>query len=279
MGQKQHYVPKSYLRNFLNNESGNFVVYDKLSNSKRLGKANNQIAAEDDFYKANPSIFSIEVDDNVIEKFFSEHADSRPSKFPEYCADLGNGRISIERFKELCVVYIYFQFVRVPQELPKERRSEESKIDHIRYMFNRNRIERFTRRALSAKWVILKGSNEFPIFTSDNPVIPFYNNEEGASFDLNTFMNKTYDIGSDAFSFNFIFPITKDYIIYIYDSEERDTFSSNGSVINLDEALYRKLAMAIANSGVRILIFPSDESFTTAYHYLDFELLSQIKMH
>ncbi len=106
--QKQHYIPRSYLKNFAALENGSYYVYVE-HNKEKIHKTNiNNICAEKNLY----TIDSIDSDKkNFIEEFYSKNIDSL---FPEITQLVTNDKIlninAVHRKKIIAAILsLYFR--------------------------------------------------------------------------------------------------------------------------------------------------------------------------
>ena len=280
MGQKQHYVPQSYLRNFLIDKDSQLCIYKMEDGFTRTSPVNNTITSQDKFYQTYVPGLTEAKGENAVEEFFAKNIEPRASEFDFYTNSLIKGERRILDIKNQFITYLYFQHTRTRflDLHPGRRRNDSDKEKHIRFMLNEESMKAFARNLLASKWIIFLADVDHPAFCTDNPVIPavLFGSDIKRIRDILT--ENQYRHNLEGYENNYLFPMSKKFILAAV-SPNHPEFRSieDGITLNMNDAIYKFIASQIISGADEYLILSSTEDLKTVQRLINFNEIKLFK--
>ncbi|MDY0938321.1 DUF4238 domain-containing protein [Pseudomonas viridiflava] len=264
-----HYVPRFYLKNFLNNRS-RLYVFDKTT-AKIFPTTENSVAAENQFYRL-PKPVPEGVDPLVIEKNFAAMESSAATIINKLLSDIDvtelGGRLEISNQDRIILsefisaqYYRTLEFYDLLPFLLSESKSEldvqalseqERKLLHFYFLANSGCIENFTSDLLSSIWMFAKNPSNVQLMTSDHPV------------SIKNFENTMWLKGIAGLSDGeyVVYPLSPKVVMYCKERQRwssLEQFDQTVSLIELNEEMVHHENAGQCFMATRFLISQSDD--------------------
>lgn len=244
-----HYVPRFYLKNFLNNKS-RLWVFDKTT-GKTFPTTENSVAAENQFYRL-PKPVPDGVDPLVIEKNLAAMESSAATIINKLIADIEvaelGGRLEISKQDRIILSeFISAQYYRTLEfydllpfllsESESESKSdldvqalseEKRKLLHFYFLANSGCIENFTNDLFGSIWIFARNSSSVQLMTSDHPV-------SIKNFDNTMWLKGIAGLNDGEYV---VYPLSPKIVMYCKDGQRWSglkEFDQTVSLIELDE--------------------------------------------
>lgn len=264
-----HYVPRFYLKNFLNNRS-RLYVFDKTTD-KIFPTTENSVAAENQFYRL-PEPVPEGVDPLVIEKNLAAIESSAAIIINKLLSDVDaaelGGRLEISSQDRIILsefisaqYYRTLEFYDLLPFLLSESKSEldvqalseqERKLLHFYFLANSGCIENFTNDLFSSIWIFAKNPSNVQLITSDHPV------------SIKNFENTMWLKGIAGLSDGeyVVYPLSPKVVMYCKERQKwssLECFDQTVSLIELNEEMVHHENAGQCFMATRFLISRSDD--------------------
>jgi hypothetical protein len=237
--KNQHYVPRFYLKNFINSKDKVFV-YDKFVKRVFESKVKN-IANENYFYDID-LLDEITGVDQFLEKYFHPLESKISKLLVELIEDLKNKnfiKLSRELKAELAI-YLTYQHLRTREQREQMRQMIDSltnaigkiqldelghsdnnfviDIDDAKFqasmILDRNNVEEIANILNNHIWIVLENKTDYNFYTSDHPLVR-RGHIKRPGMSMNGLASEGIEIA---------FPISPDYLILLVHRESFDNY-------------------------------------------------------
>lgn len=268
-----HYVPRFYLKSFLNNQS-RLCVFDKTTaktTAKTFTTNENNVAAENQFYRL-PKPVPEGVDPLIIEKNLAAMESSAAIIINKLISDIDvaelGGKLEISNQDRIILsefissqYYRTLEFYDLLPFLISESRSkldvqdlseEEKNLLHFHFLANSGCVENFTNDLFSSIWIFAKNPSRAQLITSDHPV------------SIKNFENTMWIKGIAELSDGeyVVYPLSPKVVMYCKERQrwsKLDNFDRTVSLIELNEEMVHHENAGQCFMATRFLMSQNDD--------------------